>query len=67
MSKAYNIHGTSIIKAITKGKSTVQQNDINWSNLILGKDALAQIKIKIIIQVFIPKAKPPKIPSVRGS
>lgn len=67
ISKAYKIHGTNIIKAITKGKSTVQQNDINWSNLILGKDALAQIKIKIITQVFSPKVKPPMIPSVIGS
>jgi len=29
ISKLYNIHGTSIIKAITTGNKTVQQNDIS--------------------------------------
>lgn len=43
----------------------VQQYDISWSKRILGKEALANIKIKIIIQDFRPKdklvIKPPKI------
>lgn len=43
------------MKAITIGKSIVQQYDINWSNLILGKEALAHININITIQLFIPK------------
>jgi hypothetical protein len=46
ISKLYKIQGTKITKAITKGKSIVQQNDINWSNRILGKEALAHIKRK---------------------
>ena len=29
------------------GNKTVQQKDINWSKRILGKEALAHIKIKI--------------------
>ena len=32
----------------------VQQTDISWSNLILGNEALAHIKIKIKIQDLIP-------------
>jgi hypothetical protein len=31
ISKLYNIHGTSIINAITIGNKTVQQYDISWS------------------------------------
>ncbi len=58
ISKLYIIHGINIIKAITIGKRIVQQNDINWSNLILGKEALTHIKTKIIIQAFTPKVKP---------
>ena len=67
ISKLYNIQGTRIIKAITTGNSTVQQNDINWSNRILGNEALAHIKRKIITQVFKPNIKPCKIPSSNGS
>ena len=52
ISKLYNIQGTKIIKAITKGNKIVQQKDINWSKRILGKEALAHIKTKIIIQDF---------------
>lgn len=37
------------------GSKTVQQKDINWSNLIRGNEALDQTKIKIKIQVFNPK------------
>ena len=58
ISKLYKIQGTNTIKAITIGNKTVQQKDINWSNLILGKEALAQINTKIIIQVLNPKLKP---------
>lgn len=47
----------NIIRDITIGSKTVQQYDINWSNLILGKDALTHIKEKINIEVFIPKDK----------
>ena len=39
------------------GNNTVQQYDINWSNLILGKDALTQMKTKIRKDDFKPKAK----------
>lgn len=67
ISKLYKIQGIKIIKAITIGSNIVQQKVINWSNLILGKLALAQIKIKIIIQDFIPKIKPQYIPSIKGS
>ena len=56
--KPYNTQGNNIIKAITKGNSMVQQNDINWSYLILGNEALAQININAIIQDFKPKLKP---------
>jgi len=55
------------MKAITIGNKIVQQNVINWSKRILGKLALAQIKMKIIIQDFIPKIRPQKIPSKKGS
>jgi len=37
------------------GKITVQQKDINWSNLILGKDALTQININTIMQLLTAK------------
>jgi len=67
ISKLYKIHGTSIIKAITRGNKIVQQKDINWSKRIRGKDALAQIKIKIIIQDFTPNIIPLNIPSKKGS
>lgn len=58
ISKLYRIQGTSIIKPIMTGSKTVQQNDINRSNLIRGNDARAHIKTKIIIQVFSPKIIP---------
>jgi hypothetical protein len=67
ISKLYNIQGTKITNAITIGNSTVQQKDINWSNLILGNDARAHIKIKIIIHDFTPNAKPYNNPSINGS
>tara|TARA_Y100001951_G_scaffold90718_1_gene84076 strand:- start:1082 stop:1336 length:255 start_codon:yes stop_codon:yes gene_type:complete len=66
MSKLYIIHGTNTINAITIGNNIVQENDINWSKRILGKDALTQMKMKIIIQDFKPKVKPDIIPSING-
>jgi len=61
------MHGTNITNAMTIGNKTVQENNINWSKRILGKDALAHIKTKIIIQVFNPKVIPLNIPSNKGS
>ena len=58
ISKLYKIQRTNTIKANTKGNRTVQQNDINWSKRILGKEALTHIKTKIIMQDFSPKLKP---------
>lgn len=51
----YNKDGINIINANKIGNNTVQQNDINWSKRILGKDALTHIKINTIIELFIPK------------
>lgn len=62
----YNIQGYNTIKAITKGNNIVQQNDINWSYRILGKEALIHINVKIIIQDFNPKTRPYIIPSIMG-
>jgi hypothetical protein len=59
----YNNDGINIINANKIGNNTVQQNDISWSNLILGKDALTQIKINTIIELFIPKVKLDNNPS----
>ena len=56
-----------MIKAITKGNNIVQQNDISWSKRILGKEALAHIKTKIIAQALSPRLKPSSIPSIKGS
>ena len=61
------MQGTSITKAITIGNSIVQQKDISWSKRILGNEALAHIKIKIIIDDFIPKVKPYNNPCIKGS
>ena len=58
ISKLYNMHGIKITNAITIGNNTVQQKDISWSKRILGNEALAQMNMNIIIQDFIPKAKP---------
>ena len=66
IAKLYKIQGNNIIKAITRGNSMVQQNDINWSYRILGNEALAQIKINIIIQDFNPNVKPYMAPSIQG-
>jgi hypothetical protein len=59
----YSKQGTKIINANRIGNSTVQQKDINWSNLILGKDALTQINTKIIIELFNPKVQLDNNPS----
>lgn len=66
ISKLYNIQGNNIIKAITKGSNAVQQNNISWSNLILGKLALTHINTKIIKQDLKPKKIPEKKPSTIG-
>lgn len=67
ISKLNNIQGIKITKAITIGNNIVQQKDISWSKRILGKDALAHINTKIIIQDFTPKVKPYINPSIKGS
>jgi hypothetical protein len=53
--KTYNKQGTKKISPNKIGNNTVQQKDINWSNLILGNEALTQIKINTIIELFTPK------------
>ena len=58
-----NKHGIIKIKATTIGNNFNQQNDINWSNLILGNEALIHINVNIIKQDFIPKNNPYKDPS----
>ena len=59
----YNKDGINIINANKIGNNTVQQNDINWSKRILGKDALTQINTNTIIELFIPKVTPDNNPS----
>jgi hypothetical protein len=66
ISKLYKIQGTSTIKAITIGNKMVQQNDINWSKRILGKEALAHINVNIIIQDLNPITILHNIPSTNG-
>ena len=60
----YNKEGINIINANNIGNNTVQQKDINWSNLILGKEALTHIKTNTIIALFIPKVKLDTKPSI---
>jgi hypothetical protein len=55
-----------MINAKTTGNRTVQQKAINWSKRILGKEALAQIKVNIMIELFNPKFKPYNNPSNVG-
>jgi hypothetical protein len=64
ISKLITTQGIRTIKAIIIGNKTVQQKDINWSKRILGKEALVQININIIIQDLIPIANPDNIPSI---
>lgn len=66
ISKLYIIQGTIIMKAITTGSNIVQENDINWSKRILGKEALTHIKTNIIIQDLNPIVRPYTIPSING-
>ena len=66
ISKLYIIHGTSTINAMTIGNKIVQENNINWSKRILGKEALTQIKTKIIILLFTPIVRPYIKPSIIG-
>ena len=66
ISKLNNIQGIKITKAITIGNNMVQQKDINWSNLILGNEALAHINTKIIKHDLIPNDKPYINPSING-
>ncbi len=58
MFKPFNIQGITIIKEKIIGKSIVQQNDINWSKRILGKEALTQIKKNTIKELLIPTFNP---------
>lgn len=53
------------MNATTIGNNTVQQNDINWSKRILGKLALAQINVKIIILDLIPSIKLETKPEIK--
>ncbi len=64
ISKPYKTQGINIIKAITIGNNTVQQKAINWSKRILGKEALAQINVKIKKEDFIPILRPYNNPSI---
>ena len=52
-----NRHSNKRIYPNKIGNKTTQQKDINWSNRILGKDALTQINVNIRIQDFKPKDK----------
>ena len=54
------------MKAITIGSKIVQENNINWSKRILGKEALTHIKTKTITHDLIPKVKPETSPSING-
>ena len=46
-----------MIKAKSRGNKTTQQKDINWSNLILGKDALIQMNANTRILDLIPRIR----------
>ena len=60
------IQGIKTMKANNKGSKTVQQNDINWSNLILGNEALTQIKTNTKNELFKPRIKPDNNPLIKG-
>ena len=62
-SKLCKIQGTKMIKAKITGNKIVQQNDINWSKRILGKEALIHMKINTRIQDLIPRIIPDINPS----
>lgn len=67
ISKLYITQGSTTIKAITIGSSMVQENSINWSKRILGKEALTHMKTKTITQDLTPKVRPYIIPSINGA
>lgn len=60
------MQGNKMISAIIRGNSIVQQNDISWSYLILGYEALVHINIKIIIQDLTPRTTLCLKPSTKG-
>lgn len=62
----YITQGAKTMNPITIGNKIVQLNNINWSNLIRGKEALTQIKVNTIKQDLKPKLKPYNIPSING-
>ena len=66
MSKLYNTQGINTIKAIIIGSNIVQENNINWSKRILGKEALTHMKVNTIKLVLIPKTNPFIAPSTLG-
>lgn len=66
ISKLYCMQGTNKINAIIKGNNIIQQKDINWSNRILGNEALTHMNTKIIIDDFKPKLTPYNNPSIIG-
>lgn len=49
MFKLYRIQGINIIIANITGNKTVQQNAINWSKRILGKEALAMLFLPFLL------------------
>lgn len=53
-----------MINAKLRGNRTVQQNPINWSNLILGNEALHQINVNTNNELFNPKLTPYNRPSI---
>jgi hypothetical protein len=57
-SKLNKMQGTNTIKAKSKGRRTVQQKLMSWSNRILGKEARTQINVKTKALDFIPKIRP---------
>lgn len=64
MSKAYSKPSIKIMLANSNGNNIVQQNDISWSNLIRGKDALIQMNKNTNIELFTPKEILFQIPNV---
>ena len=66
ISKLYITQGTNTMKAITTGSNIVHEKDINWSNRILGKEALTHINTNTIMQALIPMVRPYIIPSIIG-
>ena len=60
------MQGIITTNAIIIGNNIVQQKDINWSKRILGKEALAHINTKTIVQAFIPKIILDITPSNKG-